>query len=48
MGTLFAFIALISWGIGDFLIQKGARRFGNWITLFYITALVSITLFPFV
>ncbi|MFA5048134.1 MAG: EamA family transporter [Patescibacteria group bacterium] len=48
MGLLFAFIALLCWGLGDFLIQKGARRFGSWLTLFYITALMSIILLPFV
>src|SRR6476620_5466159 len=48
MGILFALIAMFSWGIGDFLIQRSARQFGDWIALFYITAFGSIVLFPFV
>lgn len=48
MGFSFAFLALVAWGVGDFLIQKSARRFGNWQSLFFITALGTIVLFPFV
>ena len=48
MGILLALAALFSWGLGDFLIQKSARKFGDWIALFYITAFGSIILFPFV
>ena len=48
MGILFAFIALFSWGIGDFLIQKSTRKFGNWQTLFYICVFSVFALFPFV
>lgn len=48
MGILFAFIAMFSWGLGDFLIQKSARKFGDWLTLFYIAAFSAIVLFPFV
>lgn len=48
MGILFALVALLSWGIGDFLIQRSARKFGDWIALFYITAFGTIILFPFV
>ena len=48
MGILFACIALVSWGVGDFLIQRSARRFGDLFALFYITAFCSIALFPFV
>ncbi|MFA5029209.1 MAG: EamA family transporter [Patescibacteria group bacterium] len=48
MGIFFAFLALLFWGGGDFLIQKSARKFGNWLTLFYITAFGSIILLPFV
>ena len=47
MGILFAFIALFSWGFGDFLIQKSARKFGDWVALFYISAFASIALLPF-
>jgi uncharacterized membrane protein len=48
MGILLALTALISWGLGDFLIQRSARKFGDWIALLYITAFGSIVLFPFV
>ena len=48
MGVLFAFIAFVSWGLGDFLIQKSARKFGNQIAVFYITAFASLVLLPFV
>jgi drug/metabolite transporter (DMT)-like permease len=48
MGITLAFIALFSWGIGDFLIQKSARKFGNWQTLFYICVFSVVALFPFV
>jgi len=48
MGIIFAFIALVSWGFGDFLIQRSARKFGDVIALFCITAFAGIVLFPFV
>lgn len=48
MGILFAFIALASWGIGDFLLQRSTRKFGNWVALFYITAFAAVALLPFV
>jgi len=48
MGIVFAFIALLSWGIGDFLIQKSARKFGDIIALFCITAFAGVVLFPFI
>ncbi len=47
-GILFAVLALFCWGIGDFLIQRSARKFGNWVALFYITAFGSFFLLPFV
>lgn len=48
MGILFAIIALFSWGIGDFLIQKSTRKFGDWLALFYICAFSTVMLFPFI
>jgi drug/metabolite transporter (DMT)-like permease len=48
MGLLFALIAMFSWGTGDFLIQKDARRFGVWMTMFFITAFGTVILLPFV
>jgi len=48
IGVLMAFIAMLCWGFGDFLIQKSTRRFGDWETLFLITVFGAIVLFPFV
>ena len=48
MGILFAFIALFSWGFGDFLIQKSTRKFGDWVVLFYLTLFASVILLPFI
>ncbi len=47
MGVLLAITALLSWGLGDFLIQRSARKFGDWVALFCITAFGAIILFPF-
>lgn len=48
MGVAFAFLALICWGFGDFLIQRSARKFGDWVALFYVTAFATVFLFPFI
>lgn len=48
IGILFAFIALISWGFGDFFIQKTTRALGSSKALFFIGATGSIGLLPFV
>ncbi len=48
MGILFAFIALISWGIGDFLIQRSAKKFGDWEALFFVTFFGGVILTPFI
>ncbi|HBR81044.1 MAG: Integral membrane protein [Candidatus Uhrbacteria bacterium GW2011_GWE2_45_35] len=48
MGIFFAFLALFSWGIGDFLIQRSTRRFGDGLAMFFVTAFGSIALLPFV
>lgn len=48
MGILWAFLAMISWGVGDFLIQRSARKFGDGIALFFITAAAAVGLFPFI
>ena len=48
MGILLALVALLSWGLGDFLIQRSARKFGDWVALFYISTAAAIFLFPFV
>ena len=48
VGILFAFIALVSWGFGDFFIQKTTRVVGSWKALFFIGIVGLIGLFPFV
>jgi len=48
MGVFFAFVAMACWGVGDFLIQRSTRKFGDGITLFYITIFATILLFPFI
>ncbi|MFZ2886817.1 MAG: EamA family transporter [Minisyncoccia bacterium] len=48
LGLLFAFIALLGWGFGDFFIQKTTRIMGVYKTLFCICAGAAIVLFPFV
>ena len=48
MGVLFAFLALLCWGFGDFQIQKSTRKVGSLITLFYIDLIGTIALLPFV
>jgi len=48
IGIILAFIAMLCWGFGDFLIQKSTRKFGNWETLFLITLFGAIVLLPFV
>lgn len=48
MGILFAILALVSWGLGDFLIQRSTRKFGDWQTLFFITAAGAIFTFPII
>ena len=47
-GIIFAFIALVSWGFGDFFIQKTTRVVGSWKALFFIGIVGLIGLFPFV
>lgn len=47
-GILFAFIALVSWGFGDFFIQKTTRVVGSWKALFFIGVVGLVGLFPFV
>jgi len=47
IGIIFAFVAMLCWGFGDFLIQRSTRRLGDWETLFLITLFGTIILFPF-
>lgn len=48
LGIIFALIALVSWGFGDFFIQRSAKKFGDWESLFIIALVGSILLFPFI
>jgi drug/metabolite transporter (DMT)-like permease len=48
IGIIFALVALLCWGFGDFFIQKTSRKTGIVHALFYITAAGAIILFPFV
>ena len=48
LSILFAFLAMFSWGIGDFLIQKVTRKLGDLETLTWIGVVGSIFLLPFV
>lgn len=48
LGIIFALLALICWGFGDFFIQRTSREFGVWPSTFCITAAGALILFPFV
>jgi drug/metabolite transporter (DMT)-like permease len=48
MGLFYAFTALFAWGIGDFLIQRSARRFGTAAAVFYVCLFFAIIPLPFV
>jgi drug/metabolite transporter (DMT)-like permease len=48
LGIIFALGALLSWGIGDFFIQKTCRVLGSWKALFLIGIVGTIILLPFV
>ncbi len=48
IGIIFALIALLGWGLADFLIEKSTRKFGNIASLFFITTFGVIILLPFV
>lgn len=47
-GTFFALAALVSWGFGDFFIQRATRRIGIVNALFFIAATGGVVLLPFV
>lgn len=48
VGIILTFVAIIGWGFGDFLIQKSARKIGDWETLFIITFFGAVVLLPFI
>ena len=47
VGIALAFVAMLSWGIGDFWIQKSARKVGDLEALFFITLFGAFVLSPF-
>jgi len=48
VGIILAFVALFSWGFGDFFIQKTTRLVGSFRALFFIGFVGFLALFPFV
>jgi drug/metabolite transporter (DMT)-like permease len=48
MGLVYVGLAIVGWGVGDFLIQRSARKLGDWEALFFVTLFATIVLFPFV
>ena len=45
---LYAFIAMVLWGLSDFLMQYCVRRIGRIATLAWVGIFGTIVLFPFV
>lgn len=48
IGIILALIALVSWGLADFFIQKTARVVGSWKALFFTGVFGLVGLFPFI
>ncbi len=48
IGLIFAFLAMLCWGFGDFFIQRSVRKVGNIEALAFIGIIGAIGLFPFV
>lgn len=48
VGVFWALAALLSWGFGDFLIQKTARAVGSRKAIFFIGIVGLVGIFPFV
>lgn len=48
LGLLFAVIALLSFTVGDYFIQRGTRVFGNWKTLAMIGTVGMFGIYPFI
>lgn len=48
IGLIYAFAAMLCWGVGDFLIQKSTRKIGDWETLFFIAVIGILMTTPFV
>jgi drug/metabolite transporter (DMT)-like permease len=48
IGFIFALLAMLSWGIGDFLIQRATRKIGDIAALGWIGIVGTLGLLPFV
>jgi drug/metabolite transporter (DMT)-like permease len=48
VSLIFAFAAMLCWGIGDFLIQKSTRKVGDLEALAFIGIIGTLMLLPFV
>ena len=48
LGIIFALIALLCWGFGDFFIQRASRKIGIVQALFFNTLVVAVLVLPFV
>src|SRR3989344_5504787 len=48
LGIIFAFGAMLCWGIGDFLIQRSVRKVGDVEALAFIGIIGTIILIPFI
>jgi uncharacterized membrane protein len=47
LGIICAIIAMLCWGLGDFLIQRSTRKIGDWETIFFISLVGVVILAPF-
>lgn len=47
MGVIYATLAIFGWGLGDFLIQRSARKLGDWEALFFVVLFATLALLPF-
>lgn len=48
VGIALAFVAMLCWGFGDFLVQRTTRRLGDWETLFVLAGVGALILLPFI
>lgn len=48
LGIVAALIAMVCWGFGDFLMQKAARKIGDWESLFYVSLFGTVVILPFI
>jgi drug/metabolite transporter (DMT)-like permease len=48
IGVIFAFGAMLFWGLGDFFIQRSTRKVGDVEALFFIGLFGTVVLFPFI